>query len=483
MFGVGVRRDARRMLVVAALTAVPVIPVLLLTQDSRGAGEVLRSSELVAYALVLGAAVFVYFHWRMSSSSPDREDATRLAGWLTVGLSVAGLYGLVQSSLLDTAAGRRDSWPLVGQLVLLIVLVGLALVSERAEVPGDPALAGTVGGLTLTAAACFAVTFAPPLVLTPTALAMLNTMVMLAGLLFAGTILHQTQVSLWVRRRLAVAAVLLTAAHCFGYLHVHNDALVVIAVLANLEGAMVLCSMTQVLLRRSVLRHQRELRQLQETLAKVRADVLEERELLHEVGSTVAGITTASRVMRHESRLSPQRRARLEQMLEAELARLDRLMSSRAPAATQEFDVDDVVERLVISHQERGLDVRWSPGHVRAFGCPDDLAEVVNILLENARRHGGDTVWLDVAAEGGDVEITCSDNGPGVPQDVRPHLFTSGVRGPHSPGQGLGLSIAKRLMSERGGDLVLADSHHRGATFVARLPLAKRTHVASHHVA
>jgi signal transduction histidine kinase len=62
-------------------------------------------------------------------------------------------------------------------------------------------------------------------------------------------------------------------------------------------------------------------------------------------------------------------------------------------------------------------------------------------------------------------------------------LFTTGARDPNSPGQGLGLSIAKRLMSERGGSLVLADSPTNGATFVARLPASEIAHAASHNVA
>jgi signal transduction histidine kinase len=484
MFGNGVHRDVRGAVLVAITIAAPVVPTLLLTGGSSGSAEVLHSSELVAYALVLGAAVFVYFHWRMTSSAPARENANRLAGWLTIGLLVAGIYGLVQASVLDTAgAAQKDSWPLLGLIVLQVVLIVVARVAERAEVPGDPAVAGAVGGLLLTAIACIVLGFAPPLVVSPTIEDLLVTMVMVTGLLLALTLLQRTEVSTWVRRRLALSAVLLTAAHCAGYLDIHRDTVVTVAVIANLQGAVVLCTMAQSLLRKSVLEHQRELQQLQQTLAQVRANVLEDRELLHEVGSTVAGITTASRVMRQGPLLSPQRRQRLERMLNAELARLDRLMSSRAPSVTREFDVDDVVEQLVTSHHERGLDVHWTPGYAYAFGDPDDLAEVVNILLENSRRHGGGKVQVDVTASDEYVEVTCSDDGPGVADEVRHQLFTSGVRGPESPGEGLGLAIARRLMSDRGGSLELTASRHHGATFVARLPISMRTHVASHHVA
>jgi signal transduction histidine kinase len=116
-------------------------------------------------------------------------------------------------------------------------------------------------------------------------------------------------------------------------------------------------------------------------------------------------------------------------------------------------------------------------------GDPDDLAEVVNILLENARRHGGGTAWVDVSRVDGYVQVACTDDGPGVADEVRAQLFTSGVRRPGSPGQGLGLSIAARLMTERGGSLVLAESRTSGATFVARLPVSEMAHVPSHNVA
>jgi signal transduction histidine kinase len=188
-------------------------------------------------------------------------------------------------------------------------------------------------------------------------------------------------------------------------------------------------------------------------------------------------------VMQQDVRITEERRVRLEQMLNAELARLDRLMTARHPEPAREIDVTQVVEPLVTSHRERGLDVRWTPVELHAVGDPDDLAEVVNILLENARRHGGSVVRIEVSASDGYVEVSCSDDGPGIADDVRPQLFHSGVRRTDSPGQGLGLSIAHRLMSECGGSLELADSVRPGATFVARLPMSEMAHVAAHHVA
>ena len=483
MLGVDVRKDVRTVLVAGLSVIGPLSLALLLMMSTRGANEALRSSEMVTYALVLAASVFVYFHWRMVGVTPS-QGSRQLAGWLTVGLLAVALQKLGQAALIDPVpAAWRDFWPLVAQLVLLVALIAMTHIADRVEVPRDPGLLGAAAGLVLTGGTCVVLSLVDPNAPSRTGVQLLNALMLLGGVMLAWTIWQRTHVSAWARGQLALAVVLLTLAQSVAHLGVHNRWLVALAVVANFQGALVLLTLSQSLLRRSILGHQRELASLQETLAQARADVLEERELLHEVGSTVAGITTASRVMRQGSPITDERRERLEQMLNAELARLDRLMTSRQPAVAREIDVCEVVEPLVTSHRERGLDVRWTPSDLRAVGDPDDLAEVVNILLENARRHGGRTVRIEVSSSDGYVEVACSDDGPGVADDVRPQLFHSGTRRTDSPGQGLGLSIAQRLMSECGGSLELADSTHPGATFVARLPMSEMAHVAAHHVA
>jgi signal transduction histidine kinase len=244
---------------------------------------------------------------------------------------------------------------------------------------------------------------------------------------------------------------------------------------AYLLGALLLCTMTYRLLRNSVLEHQAEVDLLQRSLAEVRAAVLEERELLHEVGATLAGITTASRVMRHNHAVPAHRRQRLESMLAAELARRERLLLARsmgsAPSEDLEVAVHDAIEPIVTSHQTRGRNVLWSSCGERAVCDPDELAEVVNILLENAAQHGGGgATCLSVSATDHDLVVTCSDSGPGVLPELRDRLFEPDVRRAGSSGHGLGLAIAHRLVTARGGSLELTDCERPGAKFVARFP-------------
>jgi signal transduction histidine kinase len=403
----------------------------------------------------------------------------RVSGWLTVGLVVAAVQGLVGAITTTEATPSGDRWPLVQQVAQLLVLGALAFVAGRREVPADPALVGGVIALAVTSSYIVTATVAPPLVLSVGMVRVLNAAVLLCGLGLALIILRRSCAPLWARQRLAGVAVVLAGAQCLTNVAGQHATAMVVIVTANIGGAMVLGAVIQTLFRRSLSNYQREMLHLQASLAEVKAGAQGERELLHEVGSTLAGIATASRMIRQGVSLEPTRRERLEAMVAAEVSRLERLMSHRAPSWTYDYAVDDVIEPLVVSHQARGRQVHWEPTGLFAVGDPDDLAEVVNILLENAARHGDGRVELVVRTDGDFVEVSCSDSGPGIAPEVRAELFTSGVRGPDSEGHGYGLAIARRLMSDAGGSLDLDDHTAQGATFVARVPRSEADRVAA----
>jgi signal transduction histidine kinase len=460
---------------------VPLVALLLLMHPSQDGRDDAQTSAFICYALILGSAVFVYFHWRIAAARPGDAMGRRLAGWLAVGLAIGAVQGTVQAVVIAPVTGhRQDSWPLVSQLVVLTVLGLIAYYSEQVDPPGDPALTGAVAGLTITAVLVVMMSLAPPFLPTPLVAGLLNAAAMVAGLVLALIVLQRTHVSLWVRRRLAFTTIVLTGAQCAVNMDHAHAVLMGLVVVANLVGSITLATMTQALLRTSLFRYHEELQTLHNSLDEVRAGVLEDRELLHEVGSTLAGITSASRMIHHGPAIPAFRRERLQELLDAELGRLERLMSARATTAV-DYEVDAVVAQLALSHQTRGRDIRWQPSDAWGVGDPDDLAEVLNILLDNAAHHGGDgPIQLQVSSLDDFVEVTCADSGPGVDPAVRPRLFGSGASGPRSHGQGLGLSIAQRLMSDAGGSLELEDSDQPGARFVARIPRSVSADAAAH---
>ncbi|WP_143264406.1 ATP-binding protein, partial [Amycolatopsis kentuckyensis] len=82
-------------------------------------------------------------------------------------------------------------------------------------------------------------------------------------------------------------------------------------------------------------------------------------------------------------------------------------------------------------------------------------------------------VEVALRADRGDVVLTVTDHGPGIPADVLPKVFDRFTKADtaraRSEGSGLGLSIARENARLHGGDIVAANTG-TGARFELRLP-------------
>jgi signal transduction histidine kinase len=129
-----------------------------------------------------------------------------------------------------------------------------------------------------------------------------------------------------------------------------------------------------------------------------------------------------------------------------------------------------VTGRTALAHRARGRDVQWQVRDARVAGHPDDLAQILDVLIDNAATHGTpEDIRLDVRRVRNQVEISVSDHGPGVPQELRKSLFDWGVRGSDSEGSGIGLASAATLAARMGGRLEL-DESAPGTRMVLTLP-------------
>lgn len=214
---------------------------------------------------------------------------------------------------------------------------------------------------------------------------------------------------------------------------------------------------------------------LQQRAAVAEATVRHDREVVHEVRSATAGIVAGAHLLA-SGRVPPgPRREALQQMVDAEAARLDRRMTQHAAEEITEIDLDELIEPLVLAQGAQGHQVAWLPSGHRAIGRHDAVSEIVNVLLSNAARHaGGKDTAIDVAQSEGGVDVRVSDRGPGIAADVADRLFEWEARSDTSPGEGIGLQCAQRLAREIGGRL----RHERrrpgrtGAAFVVTLRVA-----------
>ncbi|HEX6752194.1 MAG TPA: ATP-binding protein [Solirubrobacterales bacterium] len=114
-------------------------------------------------------------------------------------------------------------------------------------------------------------------------------------------------------------------------------------------------------------------------------------------------------------------------------------------------------------------------------GNPDELHRMVLNLLDNAARHtaAGSRIELRLRAAGDDAVVEVSDDGPGIPAELREQIFNRFVRGDGpadtavGAGSGLGLAIVAAVTASHGGSVEVAESEMGGALFRVSLPLAK----------
>ncbi len=106
------------------------------------------------------------------------------------------------------------------------------------------------------------------------------------------------------------------------------------------------------------------------------------------------------------------------------------------------------------------------------------INEVLSNLLTNAISYtpsgGKITIWFDVTPN--EVVTHIQDNGQGIPKDAMPHLFTKffrilGVLEQGSKGTGLGLYIAKSIISQHKGKIWAESEEGKGSTFSFSIPI------------
>ena len=110
---------------------------------------------------------------------------------------------------------------------------------------------------------------------------------------------------------------------------------------------------------------------------------------------------------------------------------------------------------------------------LRATIDPIRMRRVIDNVVTNALEISrvGDTVAVTWGrADSGDVFISISDEGPGVPPDLAARIFEPFVTSGKEGGSGLGLAIARKIVQDHGGDLSVGRGPQAGAVFTVTLP-------------
>ena len=124
------------------------------------------------------------------------------------------------------------------------------------------------------------------------------------------------------------------------------------------------------------------------------------------------------------------------------------------------------------------LSVTLPPQPVYLHADPVRLEQVFGNLLNNACKFTkpGGRISLVAERQGGDVVVTVTDSGVGIPSDMLPKIFEMFTQGDQTlersqGGLGIGLTLVQRLVKMHGGSVqAFSEGMHRGSEFVVRLP-------------
>lgn len=203
--------------------------------------------------------------------------------------------------------------------------------------------------------------------------------------------------------------------------------------------------------------------------------------LVHGLQGSVAGLRSLVAAPEGVSARNWQTAADYAEQMQSIIQEIVGLLDDQATATTYDLtgrDLADIIRR-------RNLPAATAKGVTLEVdqGFPDSidshrgglLCLIASNLVQNAIEANSRAGRVTVALQRDETGLTLlvKDAGPGIPPEIREHLFEPGQTG-RAGGTGLGLAISRLLARQIGASLVLETTGPAGTTFCISLPLDRR---------
>lgn len=166
--------------------------------------------------------------------------------------------------------------------------------------------------------------------------------------------------------------------------------------------------------------------------------------------------------------------------LSSNILTLSKLENQEMIVDNREFRLDEQIRRSILL-----LEGKWSAKNIEFdmdlpkqmyYGSEPLLAQVWSNMLDNAIKHSpaGSVIHVNIQAAGKWLTVSITDHGEGMTEEVQKHIFEKFYQGDNSrqaEGNGLGLSLVKRIVELCSGSVSVQSSPGQGAAFSVTLPL------------
>ncbi|MEV6305428.1 PAS domain S-box protein [Actinoplanes sp. NPDC051861] len=199
----------------------------------------------------------------------------------------------------------------------------------------------------------------------------------------------------------------------------------------------------------------------------------------HEIGNPLTTIQGNAEILAEDwTALSDNHRTRVVDAIVRQAGRLDEIVrevlamvtidAGLTGAERRELAVRDEILNALAAVDRETLPV-YGPDATILFH-PGHLQQILVNLLSNAAKYGGGATAIHVTCDGGRVQITVEDGGPGVPEEFRDRLFERLARADRDAGTvkgtGLGLYIVRGLAQANRADIHHEPGPAGGSRFV-----------------
>lgn len=173
--------------------------------------------------------------------------------------------------------------------------------------------------------------------------------------------------------------------------------------------------------------------------------------------------------------------------LERLLSTVQQMLDFYRPSGVEKrpADVHQLVDQVLallgpqLNERHIAMHVQYQGIPTLVLAMPDQIKQVIFNLILNAvdaleegvnRKSSEKEIWINIYYEEHQIRILIEDSGPGVPENMRDHIFEPFVS-TKQQGTGLGLAVSYGIMESHQGSLTLVPPHYKtGACFEVILP-------------